>query len=119
MKGSLAIPRGSLVGARKKRLVDRTCGSGRCIVVNLVLWSFVLAIFEPLVLGLVWKFVAELGEALGLTFSGAEPEEEPERLVPPRFGSERFATSIVMAGATQCTASGRSVVRRNHDSFPD
>jgi hypothetical protein len=45
-------------------------------MVDLVLWSFVIAL-TPVVLGLAWKLVSGIGNWIGLVISGPFEEAEP------------------------------------------
>jgi hypothetical protein len=74
-------------------------------VIDLVLWSFVLAL-APVALGLSWKLISGIGRLIGLGLSRAfEGAEQWRSLRPLSFDPP--SSSISMAGRTPCPGTGR------------
>jgi hypothetical protein len=80
-------------------------------VLDLVLWSFVVAL-APVALGLLWRFIYGVGSELSRTFEGAKQWGA----LPP-FGFDRPSSSNLVTGRTQRPGTGRALAS-NRRGYP-
>jgi hypothetical protein len=82
-------------------------------VIDLVLWSFVVAL-TPVALGLSWRLISGVGSELSRTFEGAEQWGS----LPP-LGFDPPSSSISVTGRTPRPGTGRALAPNRRGSPSD